>query len=265
MMQKGNPGWRYSFQRARTVVGTGISFVFFMGWGFLLGVVLFPAIRLFKGAKARTVFHGQMRLAWRFFIGVMRVTGSFGSIRVEGVENLPQGKPCLLIANHLTLVDIVVLGARVPDFNCVVKMSLWNHVFFGTVVKACDFIPNLGSEGFIEQCKRGFSENRPLIIFPQGERTLPHVPMKFQRGAAQIAVRTGVAVHPVIFNCNPVTLTKGTPWYKVPASPKLSVRIEPELSLPPEVSNVSSIPQKVRAVTKYWEEYFTAAFKIGNK
>ncbi|MBN2527365.1 MAG: 1-acyl-sn-glycerol-3-phosphate acyltransferase [Deltaproteobacteria bacterium] len=245
-------------QKAITATGTGLSFVIFMIWGFLLGVVLFPSIRLFKGKRARKAFHRQVRISWRSFIEIMKITQAFKSIEVTGLENLPANRPCLLIANHLTLVDIVVLGAHVPDFNCVVKMGLWNHPFFGSVVRACDFIPNVASEAFIEQCQNGFSQNRPLIIFPQGSRYMPDVPIKFQRGAAQVAVRTGVDVHPVIYTCSPVTLAKGMPWYKVPPSPKLRIEIQPALPPPGDFDTSAPIPKQVRQLNAWWEQYFKA-------
>ncbi|MBN2342641.1 MAG: 1-acyl-sn-glycerol-3-phosphate acyltransferase [Deltaproteobacteria bacterium] len=246
------------FKRLVTVGGTGVSFVIFMVWGFLLGVVLFPVIRIFKGHRARSIFHGQVRLAWRVFIRIMQLTGGFRSIRVEGVHHLPKDKPSLLICNHLTLIDIVVLGAYVRDFNCVVKMGLWNHPFFGSVVKACDFIPNQASEEFLSECKRSFAEKRPLIVFPQGERCPPDAPVTFQRGAAQIAVRvgSGVPIHPVIYRCEPLSLAKGMPWYKVPPMPRLTVTIQPELPIPQNVLDDTVIPLKVRKLTAFWEQYF---------
>ena len=245
-------------RKLRTVTGTGISFIIFMAWGFLLGVVLFPAVRLFHGARARKIFHRQVRLSWQIFNFVMQITGAFSSIKVTGQENIPKDRPCLLIGNHLTLIDIVALGARVPDFNCVVKMGLWNHPFFGAVVKACDFIPNVASVEFIEKCRTSFNENRPLIIFPQGERTLPEVPIKFQRGAAQIAVRTGVdiSVVPVIFQCTPLTLAKKMRWYQSPPSPRLTIHIQPPLPAPTALNDDEPIPLKVRELTKHWEDYF---------
>jgi 1-acyl-sn-glycerol-3-phosphate acyltransferase len=243
-------------KRAISVTGTGISFVIFMLWGFFLGVLLFPVLRFIEGKRARAAFHRHMRFTWRIFTAIMQLTGGFRSIRVTGLENLPRNRPYLLIGNHLTLVDIVVLGARVPDFNCVVKMSLWNHPFFGAVVKACNFIPNMASDVFIEQCQKGFDENRPLIIFPQGSRTPPDEPLKFQRGAAQVAVRTGVDVYPALINCQPVTLARGMPWYRVPAFPRLHIEIQPALVPPDDFDTNAPTPRQVRQLNQWWEQYF---------
>ncbi|MBN2718661.1 MAG: 1-acyl-sn-glycerol-3-phosphate acyltransferase [Deltaproteobacteria bacterium] len=247
--------------RLRTMIGAGISVAVFMVWGFLLGAVLFPMVRLMSRRRARRIFHGQVRLSWRIFCRIMEIIGAFSKIRVTGLHHIPEGRACMLVCNHLTLVDIVALGSQVPNFNCVIRMNLWRHPFFGSVVRACDFIPNVGSDAFIEQCKQSFEERRPLIIFPQGERTRPEMPLKFQRGAAQIAVRLDVDVLPVIIDCTPLTMAKGMHWYNSPASPVLTLSIQPPLAVPKIITSDMPTPLKVRALTRYWEEYYIS--KIG--
>ena len=46
---------------------------------------------------------------------------------------------------------------------------------------------------------------RPLLIFPEGTRTVPGLPLDFQRGAAYIALRSYLPVLPVLIDCNPTT------------------------------------------------------------
>src|SRR5690606_13465112 len=56
-------------------------------------------------------------------------------------------------------------------------------------------------------------------VFPEATRTVPGQPIRLQRGAATIAVRTGAPMRVVHFSCEPRLLAKGDPWYRVPERP----------------------------------------------
>ncbi len=52
---------------------------------------------------------------------------------------------------------------------------------------------------------------------PGGTRSNPARPPKWQRGAANIALKAGVPLTPVSITCDPPTLRKGEPWWQVPS------------------------------------------------
>ena len=56
------------------------------------------------------------------------------------------------------------------------------------------------------------------MIFPEGTRTPLDGRLRMQRGAANIAVRGGIDVTPVLIDCTPRSRTKGLPWWRVPRS-----------------------------------------------
>jgi 1-acyl-sn-glycerol-3-phosphate acyltransferase len=246
------------------VLSTGFSFTVFMVWGFFLGAFLYPLLRIIfrDSVRRRQIFLNHMRWVWRIFIKMMELIKAFDKIEITGIENFVQNRAALVIANHITLVDIVALGSVIENFNCVVKESLWKQPFFGSVVRACDFVPNSGSSEFIDLCQKGFDADRPLIVFPQGTRIPPDTAPHFQRGAAQIALRTGVPIIPVIITCNPVTLSKGVPWYKVPSrAAHLKLDFQSPVQIPDDINSIQAMPQKVRALTAFLEDYYKTNLK----
>jgi 1-acyl-sn-glycerol-3-phosphate acyltransferase len=61
---------------------------------------------------------------------------------------------------------------------------------------------------------------------------VPGEPMRFRRGAAQVAVRSGCEILPVLIHCSPPALLKDSHWYQVPdRSWRLLVRFYPPQSL----------------------------------
>jgi len=84
------------------------------------------------------------------------------------------------------------------------------------VLNTTGYISNDSTDGLIEDCGRSLENGNNLIIFPEGTRTTPGKDMKFQRGAANIALRCRASVTTVLLKVTPTTLTKSEKWYQIP-------------------------------------------------
>jgi 1-acyl-sn-glycerol-3-phosphate acyltransferase len=135
--------------------------------------------------------------------------------QISGLEKLKDAK--LILANHPSLIDIVFLISFVPNASCVVKEKLLRNPFMWGAVKAAGYIVNNEhADEVIANATAVFNKGYSLIIFPEGTRTTPNHAVKLKRGAANIAVRTGVDITPVIIDCTPTALTKEDSWYSIP-------------------------------------------------
>jgi len=135
---------------------------------------------------------------------------------VEGAERL--GRPGqMVIANHPSLIDVVVLIAFIRDANCVVKQSLWENPCMRGPIRAAQYISNSGSMDMLDEAAGALQSGETLIIFPEGTRTVPGTNPEFHRGAVAIAVRGASVVTPVVISVTPTTLTKAEPWYSIPS------------------------------------------------
>ena len=152
--------------------------------------------------------------AFRFFIWYMRFLGVL-RYELKGVEKLSRSG-LLILANHPTLIDVVFLISLVPNADCVVKASLANNPFTRGPIRATRYLCNDSGPGLVQDCIASVKAGNNLIIFPEGTRTPVQGPMQLQRGAANIAVRGPGEFTPVIIRCEPLSLTKGSPWWKVP-------------------------------------------------
>ncbi len=253
-------GWR--------VIATGIAFSTFMVGGFVMALTAFPIVRFCsqtaekKGRRIR----GLIQISFIAFIRFMTLLGIMGKPKVEGLETLREVGPCVIIANHPTLIDVVLLFSLIPDSNCVVKRALWEHFFLGGVVKGAGYIPNDDGPKLIEGCKEGLSQGKPLVIFPEGTRSPANELHAFNRGALQIALRAGVPVVPAVITCSPPTLMKHQAWYEVPERAfQLTLKFHPVMVLPEEVLNKEELPQKVRAFTRHCEAFFARELQLDQR
>ena len=200
------------------VLGTAVGFLGF-GVGALLLSVWVVAVSmtpLSKAVKVR-VSRDAVGRGFALLVGYIRVVGRV-NIKWEGWDKLhreAQGGG-LLIANHPSLIDVVILIARMPQANCIVKQTLWDNPFMGMLVRACAYIPNDGRPEMLQRCQAAITRGETLIVFPEGSRTSQGQAMTLSRGAANIALLTGVAVQIVNIQRKTPFLTKEQRWYHPP-------------------------------------------------
>lgn len=241
------------------ILATGLCFATFGLGGLVLSVTVFPFLYLlpvslhWKKDKAQAVIHHGFRL----FVGMMRAVGVL-RVTLEGKERFQKGDKCLITANHPTLIDVVLLISLLPRVDCIVKTALWRNPFMRGAVGAAGYISNSDPQGLIDECVSSLQGGRALLIFPEGTRTTPGKPIKFQRGAANIALRSKVNILPVNISCHPTSLTKNEKWYQVPrCSPvHITITVGDEIDVEPFERQSSNIPRASRCLTDFLQHYF---------
>jgi len=203
--------------RAWRVCATGLCFSSFGVGGLLLRVLVFPLLTalLWSPASRQRVCKHVVRHAFRLFLLLMRAVGV---IRYEVLhpERLRRSG-LLIVANHPSLIDVIFLVALTRQADCVVKSGLARNPFTRGPVRATGYVCNDSGAGMVDDCIASLRAGNNLVIFPEGTRTPARGPLRLQRGAANIAVRGGFALTPVVIRCEPPTLAKGDKWYRVPA------------------------------------------------
>ena len=155
----------------------------------LAGVLLMPTLRLRRGTA---------RIAARTFFLLAGMP-----LRLRGTENLPAGQ-CVVVANHASYLDGVVMAAALPPrFGFVIKREMNDVPVAGLLLR------RIGSE-FVDRFNRhkGGTDTRrvlraaasgqSLLFFPEGTFT-PQVGLgKFHTGAFAIATRSACPVVPAV-------------------------------------------------------------------
>lgn len=197
------------------LLATGACFAVFGLGGLGLWALVFPALGIIPGGRRSERIQWVVHKSFAAFLWLMETVGVM-RMEVSGAEKLRNSQGALVLANHPTLIDVVALVSLMPAASCVVKQALWLNPFLGGVVRAAGYISNSDSDSLIDDCASALKSGRSLVIFPEGTRTQPGEPLGFQRGAAYIAMRSGVPVVPVLIDCRPTTLTKCEKWYQIP-------------------------------------------------
>ena len=242
---------RDAVDRAWRVVATGLSFAAFGLGGVLLGLLVFPLLRLAirDRSRLREVARAVIRRAFAGHFGLMHRLGVL-TWEARGLERLDR-RGLLVLANHPTLIDVVFLVSRIPDADCVVKSALARNPFTRGPVMATGYIFNDDGAGLVEDCIASVRGGRNLLIFPEGTRTPAGAHLgPLQRGAANIAVRGVIDVTPVVIRCVPRTLGKGEKWYRVPSRRfHISVEVLPDIPVSDYLGPGVGEPMAARRLT----------------
>jgi len=125
-----------------------------------------------------------------------------GGMKIIGKENIPQDKSLLIIANHTSFGDPVVLSNAFPyHITYIAKEEFLHNKFtkflFGTVL-GCTFLKkDEGDLGAMRVTMKALADGKAVGIFPEGKRNFDQELSEFKSGAAYIAFRAKAKVLPV--------------------------------------------------------------------
>lgn len=146
-------------------------------------------------------------LTARSFKYLMRLATGVSFEIVSGKEYLSTPRPCVIIGNHQSELDVLFLGTIFPPYTSVTaKSSLklipflgWFMALSGTVfIDRGNRVDALKAfQGAAEEMRR---EKQNVFIFPEGTRSYANGPElgAFKKGAFHLAVQAGVEIVPVI-------------------------------------------------------------------
>lgn len=205
-----------SLERLWRSFGTGLFLAIIGVGGTLLAMTVFPLLAAFtrdpEGRRLRIqwVLHQSFKVYCRA-IHLMKVA----DVSMVGTERLRGLKGTMIVANHPSLLDVVMIMAAVPNVQCVVKGGLWKNPFFRLTVEGAGYIRNdLAPEELLTACVDTLRAGNNLIIFPEGTRTVPGQPVRFQRGFANVALQAEANIQLIRIAAIPPLLHKGNPWWR---------------------------------------------------
>lgn len=140
-------------------------------------------------------------------LGLLRRTAGI-DVRFEGVEHLPQG-PFILAAKHQSALDTLVWHRRLGDPAIVLKRELLSIPLYGWYARKVGMLPvdrdarASALRGLLAAARAAAAAGRPIVIFPQGTRTAPGLPVEqapYRPGVAALYRGLGLPVVPVAVN-----------------------------------------------------------------
>lgn len=136
---------------------------------------------------------------------------------LEGEEHIDPAVPQVLVTNHVSWFDVLVLTARLPGpYVFVAKKEISRVPFFGRAVRACGHIfidrrDHASAMESLDAARESLERRRPTIImFPEGTRSADGALGPFKKGAFVLAIQARVDVVPAAITGSREIMRKGS-------------------------------------------------------
>jgi len=138
----------------------------------------------------------------------------FWSVKASGLENIDHKKTYVVVANHQSLADIIVLYLTKMQFKWVAKASLFNIPFIGWCLSLTKHIRL--TRGDFSSIKIVYREaatwlrkDVSVLFFPEGTRSNTDDMSSFQNGAFKLAIKEGRDILPIAIQGTREAIPKG--------------------------------------------------------
>lgn len=154
--------------------------------------------------------------AARFLKAGVFLTGL--KIKIDGLENVPKSGPLIMVCNHQSLLDILIVFITSPRrLTFILKKELTKVWFLGHDIRMQQHIQvdrsdAKGAAKILADLETELYDDRTLFFFPEGTRSLDGKIAPYKRGAFQIAVKTGTTIQPLAVDGAIDVLSKKSLW-----------------------------------------------------
>ena len=177
-------------------------------WGFVVlsSILLFPAAVLIW--LVTVLFDRRLVLLHRFtcfWASLYTWLNPLWPVTITGRENIRPGTTYVLAANHLSLLDILVLFRLFKDFKWVSKAEIFKVPLIGWNMSMNRYIRLQRGQRdsvvqMMKQAQQTLESGSSIMMFPEGTRSKSGELQRFKTGAFELALATGVPVVPIVIS-----------------------------------------------------------------
>lgn len=178
--------------------------------------------------KRTWILHRYSILWAHFYIW----TNPLWKLDVKGRENIKKGKTYVIVSNHQSALDIVVLYGIRTHFKWIAKRELfkvpvvgWNLILNRHI--AIDRASTRSAVAMMQKATDHLKQGSSILVFPEGTRSTDGEIKRFKDGAFLIAKKAEVAILPVVVDGTLETLPKNG---MVGGRQTFTIRVLPEIS-----------------------------------
>jgi 1-acyl-sn-glycerol-3-phosphate acyltransferase len=144
---------------------------------------------------------------WIFRISALVILKLFFRFKVEGQDNLPKKNNYIIVSNHASFLDPLVIAAAIPKkIHCISSRFLYKISWLKWVFEKLEALPTGDSA---KKAIDYLMKNEIVGLFPEGGCTRDGKLREFKRGIALLALKTGRPIVPCAirgsFKALPVT------------------------------------------------------------
>lgn len=156
------------------------------------------------------------------------------SVRIEGRENIEKNVPYVMVANHLSLLDILVLFRLFRHFKWVSKIENFRVPCIGWNMSLNGYIPLVRGDSrsinvMMDACRHTLKAGNPIMMFPEGTRSKDGKLRPFKVGAFRLAHELELPILPIVIEGTGNALPKAG-FVLPPGKHPITIRVLPPIA-----------------------------------
>lgn len=171
----------------------------------------------------------MMHIVARLWAKSLLAGNPLWTVECEGLNSIDRKKHYVVVANHQSIVDILVVLAALPlQFKFIAKKELFSLPWLGWHMWGAGYIAldrqsKQSGKSTIETAKRWLDRGISVLFFPEGTRSEDAEIKAFKNGAFKIAVEKKITVLPVVLDGTGASSPKKSKTINKTASLKVHV------------------------------------------
>ena len=142
-------------------------------------------------------------LNWQSLILIMIIP--IWKIKIEGREKGLKETPCVIISNHQSILDILLINCLRYRLKWISKIENMKIPFLGWYLRMADYITvdrgnKESKEEMYEKSYKYLKNGTSIMMFPEGTRSVDCEIGFFKRGAFQLAIDAQVPILPIVLD-----------------------------------------------------------------
>jgi 1-acyl-sn-glycerol-3-phosphate acyltransferase len=201
------------------VLGNSVVRTVLSVWAWLvLGVVIIVWVPLVAIVRLVTAPFDKGRYAAGFLFRKLSVVHQWLNplwrFRTSGVKIDDPRRPYIVVANHQSFVDILLISQLPWEMKWLSKEDFFKYPLVGWLMSMAGDIKLIRGKresiaAAMDSCKDRLSKRVSVMIFPEGTRSTDGKLSKFKDGAFRLAIETGTPILPLVLDGTHPALQKG--------------------------------------------------------
>ncbi|MBK7997955.1 MAG: MMPL family transporter [Verrucomicrobia bacterium] len=202
---RGGPRWWHLLGTVWATIHVGASEVF-------LYYVLRPILKVTSPRTADEMLRRATRSAGRMVVNWL----PFGRLDMQNISAATFSPPCIVISNHQSAVDVLVMVAMPGDVRQTPKKRVFDSPLLGIGCKLAGHVmvePN-DPVTTLRRCREKLAEGASVHFYPEGTRSVDGWVQRFHRGAFELAVQLKQDILPIVLCDTNTAMPRDAYWFE---------------------------------------------------
>ena len=209
----------------------------------LISALAFPMRAFLPRLVSKRLGRQLVSVSVRLYLHCLVLMGAcrFDLSELDALQDAPA---MVIVPNHPSLLDALMILSRVPNTNCIMKAGIVRNLFFGAGARLMDFIPNTPLRAMVHLATADLHRGSHVLLFPEGTRTARFPIGELQGTAGLIAKHAKVPLQTIFIETNSGFLGKGWSLLWTPRMPitfriRLGKRFDPPTHTTPFIEELA--------------------------